>query len=62
MTDALKALAEKFAPPTEVGSCDVALLKGERWAYADGSTSKGKSHRASLAAHRRERVAIDFES
>jgi hypothetical protein len=50
VTDVLKTFAEKFSPPREVGACDVALLKGERWTYPDGSTSKGKAivHRSPL--------------
>ena len=63
VTDALKALAEKFAPPTEVGSCDVALLKGERWAYADGSTSKGKAivHRSPLIDENEWRLTLKVD-
>ena len=50
VSDALKKLCEKYAPPKEVAECDVALLKGERWRYEDGSTSKGKAivHRSPL--------------
>lgn len=50
VSDAMKKLCEKYAPPKEVAECDVALLKGERWRYEDGSTSKGKAivHRSPL--------------
>ena len=50
VSDAMKKLCEKYAPPKEVAECDIALLKGERWRYEDGSTSKGKAivHRSPL--------------
>ena len=43
VSDALKSLAERFAPPRAVRECAVCLLKGERWTYVDGSTSKGQA-------------------
>ena len=42
-SDALKGAAERLAPPRECGEGAVALLKGERWRYDDGTTSKGRA-------------------
>lgn len=42
-SDALKGAAERLAPPRECGECAVALLKGERWRYDDGTTSRGRA-------------------
>lgn len=63
VTDALKTLAEKFAPPREIRTCDVALLKGERWTYADGSTSKGKAivHRSPLIDENEWRLTLKVD-
>ena len=42
---------------------DVALLKGERWTYADGSTSKGKAivHRSPLIDENEWRLTLKVD-
>ena len=61
--DGLKWMCERFAPPTPVERCDVAILKGEDWVHADGERNAGRGivHRSPLVGEGEWRLTLKVD-